>query len=403
MNLHPRSSVSAGVLAAVAVAGLALALAAPVSAQTLFARLGPNGEQQLELPILATDRWDDRNYFVNLPPGFPDGAPYPVILVLHGAGSEGPEIARTTCRGLTPSDRPSLFDPTCLHEMAAGAITVYPNGAINTSDPYDFTGEYRRNWNAGGDETVGGEYYKCVTGTACENGANDVAYLMDVLFDLGSRYPIDRTRVYAAGLSNGAGMVHRLACEAPLRIGGVVAIAGTSHQHVVNLAADRESCRTRGNVGIMQIYGDGDLISPPEGGPSPLFPEAGSLVSVEESFEGFVGVPGWVDRNGCMPVPVVEPIPDSVPLDGTFGGERLIYTGCDRGDVVVTRIDGAGHTWPDGWQYATALLIGPTTRDLSANEEILDFFSGLAGRDLRVGVGAVSGRTDVGTRVRPAP
>ena len=40
--------------------------------------------------------------------------------------------------------------------------------------------------------------------------------------------PVDPTRVYAAGMSNGAAMSHRLACERPERYAAIVAVAGAN-------------------------------------------------------------------------------------------------------------------------------------------------------------------------------
>ena len=43
--------------------------------------------------------------------------------------------------------------------------------------------------------------------------ANDVGFVDSIMGDLGARLPIDRTRVYASGFSNGAGFAARLAVE----------------------------------------------------------------------------------------------------------------------------------------------------------------------------------------------
>ncbi len=43
--------------------------------------------------------------------------------------------------------------------------------------------------------------------------------------------------------------------------------------------------------------------------------------------------------------------------------------------MVAYTIDGGGHTWPGGEQYAPELVVGETCRDFDANEVIWDFFS----------------------------
>ncbi len=51
------------------------------------------------------------------------------------------------------------------------------------------------------------------------------------------------------------------------------------------------------------------------------------------------------------------------------------YPGCTlQGEVKLYQVVGGGHTWPDGWQYVSSLLIGRTTRDISANALMWDFF-----------------------------
>src|SRR5262245_1348699 len=66
-----------------------------------------------------------------------------------------------------------------------------------------------RTWNAGG----GQNGWKCVSGKACKEGVDDLAYFRALLDDVERAVGIDTRRVYSIGLSNGAAMSHRLACE----------------------------------------------------------------------------------------------------------------------------------------------------------------------------------------------
>lgn len=322
--------------------------------------------------VVPDPAWIDRPYWVNVPESYEKDAPLPLIVVLHGSGSNAVEMARTTCRGLTSADMPSVQHPTCLHHMATGAITAYLNGSIDDG-PIDYTeGGFRRSWNAGGGRRVAGEEYKCISNSACENSGDDVSYVVAVIDDAARHFAIDPSRVYAVGISNGGAMAHRLACEVPWRFAAVAAVAGTSHQYMANLAP-QGACAS-GAVGVLQIFGEDDPISPPGGGLSPTFPGLGWYVSIDEMLNGFHGVPGIVERNGCSSAPPTEEIiPNSNPFDGSPGGIIYRYQGCER-PVAVYRIWGGGHTWPDGWQYFGQWLIGPTNRDISANREILAFF-----------------------------
>ena len=62
--------------------------------------------------------------------------------------------------------------------------------------------------------------------------ADDVGYLTAVIDDAMARTPIDPRRVYVFGMSNGAAMAGRLACERAGRFAAVAQVAGTA-AHVV--------------------------------------------------------------------------------------------------------------------------------------------------------------------------
>lgn len=56
---------------------------------------------------------------------------------------------------------------------------------------------------------------------------NDVAFISALLDKLESKYKINIDRVYATGMSNGAIMSYRLACELPDRFAAIAPVAGT--------------------------------------------------------------------------------------------------------------------------------------------------------------------------------
>src|SRR5258708_38924431 len=74
-----------------------------------------------------------------------------------------------------------------------GFVAVYPNGTGPTSGRLLV-------WNAG-----------TCCGRAPAQGVDDVGFLLRTLDALAERVAIDRTRVYATGLSNGSMMAPRLA------------------------------------------------------------------------------------------------------------------------------------------------------------------------------------------------
>jgi polyhydroxybutyrate depolymerase len=50
-------------------------------------------------------------------------------------------------------------------------------------------------------------------GEAREHGVDDVGFVVAVLGDVARHWPLDRTRVYVTGHSNGAMMAYRVAAE----------------------------------------------------------------------------------------------------------------------------------------------------------------------------------------------
>ncbi|NMD03070.1 MAG: phospholipase, partial [Bacteroidales bacterium] len=46
----------------------------------------------------------------------------------------------------------------------------------------------------------------------------------------------------------------------------------------------------------------------------------------------------------------------------------------DGTEVILYAVEGGGHTWPGGFQYLPAWIIGKTSRDIDANEVIWAFF-----------------------------
>ncbi len=89
---------------------------------------------------------------------------------------------------------------------------------------------------------------------------DDVGYLLAVIDDASARLPIDASRVYVGGMSNGATMAARLACEHAERFAAVPQVSGTA---AVDFAA---GCRPAVHVPILQIHGTRDRYAPDAGG-----------------------------------------------------------------------------------------------------------------------------------------
>jgi polyhydroxybutyrate depolymerase len=257
----------------------------------------------------------ERSYLLHLPASRGAGQPVPLLLVFHGAGGEGAGIASHT--GLTGP------------ATARGYAVVYPDGV-------------KRRWN---------------DGRGMSTGQDDVEFIRILLDSLSHELPVDPNRIYATGISNGAGLAYRLACDLPGIFAAIAPVAGAA------ATAIEERCEATRPVSVISFQGTRDRLMPYEGGNVAI--RRGRVLSAQRSAALFAKV------NGCTPTPAVTPEPDTV-RDGTRV-LRLAYGGCREGrEVVLYTIEGGGHTWPGG--PPVGRLVGRVSRDLDATRTMLDFF-----------------------------
>jgi polyhydroxybutyrate depolymerase len=160
----------------------------------------------------------DRSYLVHVPPKYDAKKPTPVVLVLHGAGTNG-AITVFFCGMNKKADE-------------AGFIAVYPNGTGLAG--------LMLTWNAGRFQGKEGK-------------ADDVAFIAKLLDDLATVVNVDPKRVYATGISNGGMMCYRLAAELSDRIAAIAPVAGT-------MAIDKYNPKRP--VPVMHFHGTADKMVP---------------------------------------------------------------------------------------------------------------------------------------------
>jgi polyhydroxybutyrate depolymerase len=256
----------------------------------------------------------ERSYLLHLPASRGAGQPVPLLLVFHGAGGEGAGMASHT--GLTGP------------ATTRGYAVVYPEGV-------------ERRWN---------------DGRRAGAGQDDVEFIRILLDSLGHELPVDPKRIYAAGISNGAGLAYRLACDLPGVFAAIAPVAGAP------AVAIEERCAATRPVSVISFQGTRDRLMSYEGG---NVSRRGQVLSAQRSAALLAQV------NGCSPPPVVTAEPDTVK-DGTRV-RRSAYGGCREGrEVVLYTIEGGGHTWPGG--PPVGRLVGRVSRDLDATRTMLDFF-----------------------------
>lgn len=264
----------------------------------------------------------DRSYLVHVPPQYGPTTAMPVVLAFHGGGANAENMV--------------VFSG--LNEKAdqAGFIVVYPEGSGRLQRMLTF--------NAG----------NCC-GHAAARSIDDVAFTRLVLDDLERIATIDRRRVFATGMSNGAMMCYRLASELSDRIAAIAPVAGPM---------GTKDCRPGRAVSVMHFHGDADEFAPFRGGRG-RGPSGTDFYSVQHSIDT------WVAANGCKPTPQTTPLPDRAD-DGTTVKEIRYDSGRDGAEVVLVAIEGGGHTWPGREPRLRAL--GTSTQDISANDMMWEFF-----------------------------
>ena len=256
-----------------------------------------------------------RSYLLHLPPSHRPGEPMPLLLVFHGGGGTASNIVEHTALSAAATPR--------------GYAVLYPDG-------------------------VNGYWSD---GRAARAGADDVGFVRLLLDSLRRELPVDSRRIFATGISNGAGMAFRLACDLPGTFAAIAPVAGA-------LPAELEHrCAAAAPVSLLMFQGTHDRLMPYDGGALTL--RRGRVLPATTTARVFARL------DGCAETPVVAAEPDTV-TDGTRV-RRSTYPGCRDGrDVVLFTIEGGGHTWPGGPPVGRS--VGRVTRDLDANRVILDFF-----------------------------
>lgn len=257
-----------------------------------------------------------RTALVHVPAGV-SGRAVPLLVALHGYGGSGPRMESYS--GFSPiADR-------------SGFLVAYPSSA----------GRY---WNS----------------TAAPKLPNDVRFISRLITYVSQTMCVDSERVFAAGVSNGGGMVALAACELSAQIAGIASVAGAYN--------GQPACRPAQPVSVLEIHGTADQVVPYFGPRRRRTPD---------------GVPpyvnGWVRRDQCGRRPSVHRLATRT---------TLYEWGACAGDAVVEhiKIRAGQHQWPG----ATPPDPGPPAT-ICASCTIWSFFASLSTGSRVWGLGGGAG------------
>jgi len=267
----------------------------------------------------------DRSYALHVPAGWTAGGESPLVLAFHGLQS-------------SPAN---LRAVSGLDEVADGfgAVVAYPAAA-------------RGDWNT--------ECLECGSDAVIDR-IGDVRFVSDLVDRIDADVGVDRRRVYAIGISNGALFVHHLACAAGDMFAAVASVAATliAPEHLPACVVERA-------LPIAFFLGSGDTFFPPAGKLAGNDIVHVRLMSIAESVET------WAERDRCAGAPTVIDLPDEHDDGTTVSRQR--YADCDDGaEVVYYAIEGGGHTWP-GSSSPGGGAVGRTSREILASEVAVRFF-----------------------------
>jgi polyhydroxybutyrate depolymerase len=262
-----------------------------------------------------SDGVKDRTYRLYRPSYLGHQTPAPLVIVLHG-GLGSASQAEDSYNWDAQADR-------------QGFLVVYPNGLSHS-------------WNAGG----------ICCGPALRDDVNDIGFLTRLIDIVSKSENIDLKRVYLTGISNGAAMAYRYACEGTFPIAAIGPVAGSFSF----------SCSKPHPVSVMAIHGLDDQHVPFAGGQGTKGVTKGSWVSVSQTLDLFR------KANDCKP---------SISYKDGLVQKNISHCAQDR-EVTLITIEGAGHQWPGGKAKTSIIqrVIGadqPSTA-LDATSVLWEFF-----------------------------
>lgn len=161
----------------------------------------------------------ERTYSIFRPAPLDRRMPVPLVIVLHGGFGTGSQ-----------AEKSYHWDDEA---TAQGFVVAYPDGV-------------RRSWNAGG----------TCCGPAFKDNVDDVGFLDALIRAVSAAENIDRRRIYVTGISNGAAMAYRYACDGQEGVAAIGSVSGTMPG----------GCSNSRPVSVIEIHGLQDQNIPFAGG-----------------------------------------------------------------------------------------------------------------------------------------
>lgn len=265
-----------------------------------------------------------RSYRLHVPPSYTGADPVPVVFSFHGLGSSAIEQ--------------EIYSGFSAKSDTDGFIAVFPEGTIGAGG--------LRHWNAW---------------QFAPPEPDDVAFTAAMIDALAASLCIDQSRVYTAGMSNGAMMSVRLACSLSGRIAAFGPVAGAYYPPMSLNVNASETCPDTAVRPMIAFHGTADATVPFNGGGN-----VGYRLPLDDNTPADDVLSSWAAHGGCAGARQETQVDTEVRL--------VQYGSCVGGAVMQLYIvDGGGHTWPGSFDVPG---LGYTTHQISATDLMWDFFSG---------------------------
>ena len=282
--------------------------------------LGRGGD--FEFTVSIED--ENRPYTLYVPQSYSADEPIPLVLFFHGGGGDMRQA------------RSYNFEDTAEKYGFAVAFlngdSAFPNGRLAT-------------WNAG-----------ACCGRARDTESDDVGYVRAVVADIQAQFSIADNKIFATGMSNGAMMSYRLACEASDIFAAIAPVAGTD---------STSSCNPVNPVSVLHIHALDDTHVLFEGGAGE--DAFNDLSQVTEFTSVADSVSLWLAHND-----ITSPMTRILDVDGAYCDTRERQDGEAAVTLCVTET--GGHSWP-GSDVGTDFRNKTPSQAIDANEVIWEFFN----------------------------
>lgn len=267
-----------------------------------------------------------RRYVAHVPPDLP-ATKVPLVIMLEG-------------RGGTPWTAMKI---TGWSQLAGqeGFIVAYPEALrLDPHGPQHFL-DNPQMWNAGGNATDAGR-----------GDVDDHEFLTKVIQDLVARFPVDATRVFMTGFSNGAVMTFSYASKQRELLRAIAPVSG--HCLVQEATISHP-------IPTLYLFGRQDPLSPYDGGIVEL-----PWGRTEWRPEVMTSVRRWARLNGCPGQPW--------RTDEEQGVFTEIYGATGSETFIFMSVPDLGHVWPGGVRLLPESLVGSTSERVNATRETWEFF-----------------------------